>query len=260
MLDKSELLHDLELGTQQTLRLIEGLTPAEWEFPSQAEGWRVCDVAAHLLEVDEKIILALHPNEETSSGQKLDEPPPSTDWVTRYQTLGERIHTIALAQSAKDLDAEVVVRDLGQLPAGVALHLRLFEQFHHTNDILFGLKRSLLHLPELVAPAFRFVRLAAPLLVSRERIAGVHLRYGFRFGEERLGDWRLVLANGDAKVEAWQGEPADVVVSGDPACFLLEFTLGKGDLKQALLSRRLRIQGDHKACARLCYCFPLVYR
>jgi uncharacterized protein (TIGR03083 family) len=34
------------------VELLEGLDPADWQRPTMAPAWRVCDVAAHLLEVD----------------------------------------------------------------------------------------------------------------------------------------------------------------------------------------------------------------
>ncbi|MEW6074058.1 MAG: maleylpyruvate isomerase family mycothiol-dependent enzyme [Planctomycetota bacterium] len=257
--DAARLLSDLDAGTAATARLLRSMTPAEWTAPSPLAGWSVRDVAVHLLDVDEKVSGALVRGDLGGPEIPLPEqgdvsPAELTD---RYERWAVRIRRALIDLEPVALETIVQVRGWGRMPCGVALHLRGFEQFNHTNDILLATDRPAKHLPELVGPALRFLRLGAPWLVAAERANAATARFAFSFDEEEER-WLLTIAGGRVAVAPWTGEDVVAAVQGEAAPFLLHLVLGKGAWRPILRSRAVRIRGDLRACVLLRRCVPLL--
>lgn len=261
--DATRLRTDLETGTASTLRLLHQLTLAEWAAPSPCAGWSVRDVAVHLLEVDEKVAGPLVRGDLGGPEVPLPErgeisPRALAD---RYEVSAAAIERAVREVTPPMLETLVEVRGAGVMPLGVALHLRGFEQFNHTHDLLLATKRRRAHLPELVGPALRFLRVGAPWLVAAERAGERRARFAFSFDDEDER-WRLTIADGRAVVSPGTGgsvdAPVDAIVRGDAAPFLLHLVLGKGSWRPVLRSRAVRIDGDLRACALLRRCVPLL--
>jgi uncharacterized protein (TIGR03083 family) len=154
-----QLIHE---HRQKVGDVLGTLTDPEWEAPSLCAGWRVRDVAAHMVETH------------------LMTPPR---FMGRFIASGFRFNTFA---------ANGVAQHTGQTPAALLAQYRetaprttappgpkptwLAEAVIHGEDVARPSRRTLAVAPAALVAVADFVRGSTPLLHGKQRSAGLRLR------------------------------------------------------------------------------------
>lgn len=173
------------------LALLRGLTPAQWDAPSLCAGWRVRDVATHVVSYDE---LSTIQTVATFVRGGLRTAKVNEVALDRYKNLGpdEIINLVARSQRPRGL------------PSGLGGGIALTDGTIHHQDIrrALGMTRAI---PEhRLIPVLDF-SLGAPTLASKNN------RRGLKLVATDL-DW----TNGDGPTVSGPGEALLMAVAGRP--------------------------------------------
>jgi uncharacterized protein (TIGR03083 family) len=154
-----QLIHEQR---QKVGDVLGTLTDAEWESPSLCAGWRVRDVAAHMVETH------------------LMTPPR---FMGRFIGAGFRFNTFAangVAQHASQTPAALLAQYRETTPRTTAppgpKPTWLAEAVIHGEDVARPTGKQIAVSPAALVAVAEFVRDATPLLHGKQRSAGLRLR------------------------------------------------------------------------------------
>src|SRR5512141_2467960 len=174
---------------EELVRLLSGLSAADWERPTVAGAWRVRDVAAHLLDTDLRRI------SWQRDGWTLPVEAPITGWadlvkllnalnagwVEASRRLSPRVLTELLTVSGRELAAVVATLDLdapapfGVLWAGQSASTNWFdlgreytEKWHHQAQIRLAVGAAPLEDRRFFHPVLAFSMHALPRALDGE--------------------------------------------------------------------------------------------
>ncbi|HEX4249595.1 MAG TPA: maleylpyruvate isomerase family mycothiol-dependent enzyme [Pseudonocardia sp.] len=234
----------------EVVRFCRELTDAEWRAPSEAPGWRVQDVVAHLGGSCQAIftptslkLLASDDIERTNDvlvARRRDWPPARV--LAEFEQWGRRLAALAGALSRTPVAAlRVPLGELGRFPAGVVLNSAfVFDQHTHLRyDIAPALGRPAPQSDELrvaVVLEWMFAVLANQLRSARP--PWLDRPISLSLSGPGGGRWRIGVDGGIA---------ADPVGAGDTAAHIAgtahEFP-GWATTRIPWRERDVRIDGD----------------
>ena len=207
--DKREVAQAVLAQRTRTVALLESLDESTWEA-EVVPGWRVREVAAHLITTDEGAVtgrlmrlgLTQRPMSEIEAwneeqvGRWADRPIPSLvqaleKWGTRLSRLARRTPGIVARRS--------LPTPLGTVSLLWLAMLRVYDEWVHGEDVRRAVGRPSDDAPTSVEPVARQLLAALPLqtlpLISPAATGTVTLRFsdldlpsvGFDLGEQRYG-------------------------------------------------------------------------
>ncbi len=174
---------------EELVRLLSGLSAADWELPTVAGAWRVRDVAAHLLDTDLRRIS----NQRDGWALPVETPVAewadlvkllndlNAGWVKVARRLSPRVLTELLTYSGRELAAVVATLDpdasapFGVLWAGQTASTNWFdlgreytEKWHHQAQIRLAVGAAPLDGRRLFHPVLAFSMYALPRALDGE--------------------------------------------------------------------------------------------
>ena len=251
---------------EELVRLLSGLSAADWERPTVARAWRVRDVAAHLLDTDLRRISL----QRDGWIQPADTPVVGWDdlvshlnglnagWVQAARRLSPRVLTELLTYSGRELAAVVATLDpeapapFGVLWAGQTASANWFdlgreytEKWHHQAQIRLAVGAAPLDGRRLFHPVLAFSLYALPRALDGEA-APEGTAASVSVTGEAGGTWSVV--RGGSGWRLFEGEAsspaARVAMDGETAWRLLYNALSAEEAR-----RRVATEGDERLFA-----------
>jgi uncharacterized protein (TIGR03083 family) len=147
---KDEIVRNVKAERRRTLRLLRSLEPAAWETPTALPGWRIREVAAHLITTDRAAV----------SGSMLPLVFTSTDRLERWnervvpkwagrpiselliglERWGRRFARLASAIPSAALRVRVPSA-WGRVPVAMMIQVRVYDEWIHRQDVRRALGR-----------------------------------------------------------------------------------------------------------------------
>jgi hypothetical protein len=251
---------------EELVRLLSGLSAADWELPTVAGAWRVRDVAAHLLDTDLRRI------SWQRDGWALPVETPVTGWadlvkllnglnagwVQAARRLSPRVLTELLTYSGRELAAVVAALDpdasapFGVLWAGQTASTNWFdlgreytEKWHHQAQIRLAVGAAPLDARRFFHPVLAFSMYALPRALDGEA-APEGTAVSVSISGEAGGTWSAVrdaagwhLFEGEAPSPA-----ARVAMDGETAWRVLYNALSSDEAR-----RHVTAEGDERLIA-----------
>jgi uncharacterized protein (TIGR03083 family) len=208
--------------------MLSSLSPEQWEAPSRCEGWRVQDVAAHLVGVDRfwnlmiQSGLAGTPTRFLADFDPKATPASMVDAVraaSPQETLASLLEaTGTLCATVESLDHEGWLA-IGESPAGhvtmtTLAHHALWDCWVHERDVLLPLGMAHDEQPDEIVASLRYAAALAPMFALQ---AG-HDRTGTLAVDVTRPDARFVVTVDDhVRVADGDGDPPPnaLVLTGD---------------------------------------------
>jgi uncharacterized protein (TIGR03083 family) len=248
---KSEIVRGTRTERGRTLGLLRSLEPAQWDI-EVLPGWRVREVAAHLITIDKASVTgSIFPKILTSSdklerwndkvvGGYADRSVP--ELLLALDQWGTRLLRVVKATPAKAFGVRVPTM-WGKGPAGMFAWSRPFDEWVHRQDVRLGLGMSL-ETADVAVPA-GFVLAAAGTSVVPE----MHGRTGsitIDLSGVPIHQWTADLSTG----ESWFRPPGDkvarhVTVTAPASRFVMAAT-GRGTFAELEDEGVLTIDGDRE--------------
>ena len=246
---------------EELVKLLSGLSAADWERPTVARAWRVRDVAAHLLDTDLRRISLQR------DGWSLPAEAPiagwddlvkllnglNAGWVEAARRLSPRVLTELLTYSGRELAAVVATLDpdapapFGVLWAGQSASTNWFdlgreytEKWHHQAQIRLAVGAAPLDGHRFFHPVLAFSMHALPRALDGEA-APEGTAVSVRVTGEAGGAWSAV--RGAAGWSLFEGEapsPAARVTMGGATAWRLLYNALSGDEAGRLVT----VEGD----------------
>jgi uncharacterized protein (TIGR03083 family) len=222
----------LQAERDAVLTVLGELDDAEWEAPSDCEGWRVHDVVAHMASVFRQIV-------DPSSIPTTDGPDIEADaelpvaerrsWshidvLAEYDDMSAQgIETLGRFQAPELAEVTLPLKNLGNHPLHLLADAVVFDHYCHLrNDILAPngpVDRPAPPRDELrLEPVLRWMFAGLPQM-NGEALGGV-LTEPVAIDLDGPGGGRWVLAPGDPVIVQANGDPATVVRSSTDAFVL----------------------------------------
>jgi uncharacterized protein (TIGR03083 family) len=242
------------------IELLRSLDAREWEMPTVAPGWTVKDVAAHLLDTQQRLVLRL-------SGEPQPPPPAiasdadlvafinrlNADGVTRYRQLTPSALIAMMDEGAGEFAAHHrAVDPFAEAPFGVSwagearsanwFHTarEFTERWHHQQQIRLAVGKPGIVTRELYYPVLDCFMRALPFRYrDKARAAGTVAQFDVAGGSG--GSWYLRRDDdGWRLVDAPEREAASTTTIPQEIAWLI-FTKG---MSRAAAERQVRVTGD----------------
>jgi hypothetical protein len=251
---------------EELVRLLSGLSAADWDRPTVAGTWRVRDVAAHLLDTDLRRISSqrdgwIQPAETPIAGwadlvSHLN--GLNAGWVEAVRRLSPRVLTELLTYSGRELAAVVATLDpdapapFSVLWAGQTESTNRFdlgreytEKWHHQAQIRLAVGAAPLDGRRFFHPVLAFSMHALPRALDGEA-ASEGTAVSVSIAGEAGGTWSAV--RGAAGWRLFEGEApspaARVAMDGETAWRLLYNALFAEEVR-----RHVAVEGDERLAA-----------
>jgi len=246
----------------ELIRLLESLTPAQWQSPTVCRGWAVRDIAAHLLDVD------VRPLSFSRDHLELPAPDPpigsytglvgflnrlNADWVNAAKRISPQLLIEFLRLTGEQLAAHLATVDMnaptrvGVAWAGESVSANWFhiardytERWHHQQQI-----RDAVNAPPLTSAYW-----LSPVLDTFMRALPYHYRevsaedgdaVAFVITGEAGGQWTLLRVEGHWRLFRGAKDHPNARVTFDQDTAWRRFTKG---LTAEEARRRMQIEGD----------------
>lgn len=201
--ERREVVDAIRAQRHRTVALLESLTPEEWDT-IVTPGWRVREVAAHLIATDEAALtgrmLALGlrqvpiPEFEAWNDEQVrrwvDRPIPAL--LHALDAWGRRL--VRIARMTPDAAARARIQTpLGRVSLRWLGMQRVYDDWVHCEDIRRALGLSSDAAPEVVRPSARQLQAIIPIQTLARIPATASGRVGLRFSDLDLGTFGLDL-------------------------------------------------------------------
>jgi uncharacterized protein (TIGR03083 family) len=248
---KTEIVRGIRMERGRTLGLLRALEPSQWEV-EVLPGWRVREVAAHLITTDKASVTGSIFTKVVSSGEKLerwndkvvgsyaDRPVP--ELLLALDQWGRRLLRVVKTAPAKALGVRVPTM-WGKGPAGMFAWSRPFDEWVHRQDVRLGLGMSL-ETADVAVPA-GFVLAAAGTSVLPE-LNGRAGSITIDLSGVPLQPWTADLGSGDAGFGgAEEGAPAEphATITAPASRFVMAST-GRGTFAELEKEGVLTVEGE----------------
>ena len=220
--DVDALASDLAAETRELERLLDPLSPADWERPTPAAGWAIRDQVSHLAYFDEQAALAATDPDRFRAARDVAAAAPvgiteSVAARSRTMDVGKlyawfRSARTAMLEALLALDPSTRVPWYGpDMSIASSLTARIMETWAHGQDI---------------ADALGVVRAATPALRQVAHIGVRALPNSFLARGLDVPDAPVFVSLRSPADESWEWGPADAVdrVRGDAVEFCLVVT------------------------------------
>ena len=141
----------------ETKRVVEGIQPDQLDDPSPCEGWTVRDVLNHI--TGGATMFGLCVRDGAVPDEKLGEIMGGDNLGSDYK--GSFLKAVDEAQASFAIPGameKVVKLPFGEMPAGVALNIAIFDVMTHAWDLAKASGQSTALDPELLGIAFELAR------------------------------------------------------------------------------------------------------
>ena len=252
---KPEIVRAIRMERVRTFALLRTLEPEQWEIEA-LPGWRVREVAAHLITTDKASLTgAIFPKVFTSS-EKLERwndkvvgnyaDRPIAELLLALDRWGRRLMNVAKAAPAAALRLRVPTM-WGKGPAGMFVWSRPFDEWVHRQDVRLALGMAL-ETADLAVPA-GFVLTATGTSVCPQ-MNGKAGSLTIDLTGVPLQPWTADLHSGEFGFRA-PGRSGELAAPGPHATVKLpapEFVMaaaGRGTFGELESKGDLTIEGDH---------------
>ena len=248
---KDEIVRAVKAERRRTLALLRTLDDSEFDEPTALPGWRVREVAAHLVTLDKATVLGANLLVVFASMARIErwnerQVPkwanrPVPELLIGLDRWGRRLAGLYRA-IPEPLYGVRVPTYLGRAPLGMLMWSRAYDEWVHRQDI----RRSLGMPDEEVdlVPAAEYV-LTAIGIDALPRLRGRSGRIVLSLEDLPLSAWRFDLRAGQSGPEE-PGEPADARISVSAPTFVMA-AAGRGSFDALLADGRVSIEGDEAA-------------
>jgi uncharacterized protein (TIGR03083 family) len=245
---KAEIIRGIRMERGRTLGLLRSLESSQWDV-QVLPGWRVREVAAHLITTDKASVTGSIFPKILSSSEKLerwndkvvgsyaDRPVP--ELLLALDQWGRRLLRIVKTTPAKALGVRVPTM-WGKGPAGMFAWSRPFDEWVHRQDVRLGLGMSL-ETADVAIPA-GFVLAAAgtsavPEMNGRTGSITIDLT------GVPLQPWTADLASGKSGVARADAAQPHATVTAPASRFVMAST-GRGSFAELEADGVLTVEGD----------------
>lgn len=220
----SEVIDGLRAEREAVLGVCRSLTAEEWELPSDCEGWRVRDVAAHLSSIFHPTLTAFRLLRQGVPFEQLNDRLvdlrrswPVSDVLAEYERWGARaLRLLSLVQRPPVGRLRVPMGELGRHQLRMAANATLFDHFTHLRvDLLqpFGPLDRPVPDPDPVRlrPITSWLLELVPFL-CRESLAWLDGPVALRLHGPGGGEWTVSRQEQAIEVTAGDSQPVAATV------------------------------------------------
>jgi len=145
----------------ETNRVVEGIEPSQLDNPSPCDEWTVRDVLNHI--TAGSTMFAVCVRDGLISDEQLGEIMAGDNLGTDYKGAFRTASAAALdAFDAPGAAEKMVNLPFGEMPAGVAINIAIFDVATHTWDLAKGTGQTMQLDPEVLAAAYELAQQMIP--------------------------------------------------------------------------------------------------
>jgi uncharacterized protein (TIGR03086 family) len=145
----------------ETNRVVGGIEPSQLDNPSPCDEWTVRDVLNHV--TSGATMFAVCVREGSISDEQLGELMVGDSLGTDYKGSFRAASTAAMDAFAEPGAAEKMVKlPFGEMPAGMAINIAIFDVATHTWDLAKGTGQTMQLDPEVLATAYELAQAMIP--------------------------------------------------------------------------------------------------
>jgi uncharacterized protein (TIGR03086 family) len=145
----------------ETNRVVGGIEPSQLDNPSPCDEWTVRDVLNHV--TSGATMFAVCVRDGSISDERLGELMTGDSLGTDYKGSFRAASTAAMDAFAEPGAAEKMVKlPFGEMPAGVAINIAIFDVATHTWDLAKGTGQTMQLDPEVLGAAYELAQAMIP--------------------------------------------------------------------------------------------------
>jgi uncharacterized protein (TIGR03083 family) len=161
---RDEIVRANSMERRKTIALVRGLAPTEWDAPTALPGWRIRELAAHLITTDKAAVTSALVLEVFTSMARLERwnegqvpkwaGKPITELLSGLEAWGRRFARMTSLVPRRLLRLRLPTA-WGKAPASIMFRIRAYDEWIHRQDIRRALGRpdervDLAHVIELL--------------------------------------------------------------------------------------------------------------
>jgi uncharacterized protein (TIGR03083 family) len=262
-LNKDEILRSVTAQRRTTLSFLRNLDPGQFDTPTALPGWRLREVAAHLITTDRAAVtgtilpavLLAGSTDKVEAWNERQVPKwanrPVPDLLIGLDRWGRRFVRLARILPAVAYRPRIP-SPWGRGPAGIYIWVRTYDEWVHRQDM-----RRALGMPDEdvdLDSVSEFLLTAIGLQTIR-RLDGAEGGLAIEFDGVPISEWRYDLANKSfgprGPQPSWGGEDHVVTRIVAPGAPFIMAAAGRDSFEDLRSKGIIRVEGDEEVATRL---------